>query len=252
MSPTLRSTSESGICRPRWVSALKILSSSEGVLKSPMTMRSVSSAALVLEAQVDPVGQHAELGLAACQAVAPARMGGEHDEVEVAGAEGAHVGRPPERLLGEVLRALLGARRVDLGGEAVEGDGAAVEQEADALAVAAGIGHPVGIDQVPARPEDTGRPGRSRRGCRAARPGRSGRTGPGSRRCSGSPPRVRRFLPNSRMFQIATLIDLVELGGRDLRRRDTLPEREQAGRDVGRNVSVVHMIPRCRSAASGR
>ena len=206
---------------------------------------------LVLEAYVDPVSQHAELGLAARQAVAPARMGGQRDEVEVAGAEGAHVGRPPEGLPGEILRALFGARRIDLGRQAVEGDGAAIEQEADALTVAAGIGHPVGIDQVPARPEDLADPAVVLEV--VAQLDQADQV----ELAQDLGDIVDRGLGPALLAKLADVPDrdidrFIELGRRDLRRRDALPERQQAGRDVRRDVAMVHMIPASISCPDGR
>lgn len=102
----------------------------------------------------NPIGQHLDLLPPGFVAFAPANVRGEDGEVEVAGLERGHVGAAPEGFVGEIFEAFLGARRVGLGGEAVEGDGAFVVDEAETLAVAARIGDHVGIDRAPVRAEN--------------------------------------------------------------------------------------------------
>src|SRR6185369_12557269 len=72
---------------------------------------------LVLEARVDPVREHLQLRLAAGCALAPSGMRRDGDEIEIAGAERAHVRRAPERLRREVLLPLLLSWRVHFGRE---------------------------------------------------------------------------------------------------------------------------------------
>src|SRR5439155_14422780 len=105
---------------------------------------------VVLEARVDPIGEHLQLRLAALDAIAPAGMRGDGNEVEVSCAERTHVRRTPERLLRQILRCVLGPRSIDFGCQPIAGDGAAVIEKRRALAIAAGIVDPVGIDDVPA------------------------------------------------------------------------------------------------------
>lgn len=109
---------------------------------------------LVLEPVVDPVGEHLQLGLAAFDAVAPACVGGDGDEIEVPGPKRTHVRRPPEGLRGEEFRLILASRGVHLRRQPIERHRAAVEQKSRAFLIAAGIVDPVRIDHVPTRPQD--------------------------------------------------------------------------------------------------
>ena len=103
----------------------------------------------LLKAGVDPIGEELQLGGAGFDAVAPAGVCGDGEEVEVAGAKGAHVGCAPEGLAGQIFLGLLGARGVDLGGEAVVDDGAAIEEEGDTFLVPAAVVDPIGVNDPP-------------------------------------------------------------------------------------------------------
>ena len=81
-------------------------------------------------------------------------MGGDGEEIKIARAEGTEIRRAPEGLRGEKFRALLGARRIHLGGEAVERNGATIIEKRGALAISTIVGDPIGIHHIPAWAEN--------------------------------------------------------------------------------------------------
>lgn len=197
---------------------------------------------LALEARVDPVGQHLQLGPAPVDAVAPARVHGDGEEVEVARAERAHVRGTPEGLRGQKLGALLDARRVDLGREPVEDDRAPVEEKGRALLVPAVVVDPVGVDELPGGAEEA----HHLRHVFEVVAQLDQRDEVELVEYLGD---VMECGQSARLLaELADVPDgdvdgLVELRRRNLRSLDALLEDEEPCRDFGGNLAVMHLSP---------
>jgi hypothetical protein len=137
----------------------------------------------------------------------------------------------------------LRARGVDLGGESVEDDRAAVEEEGRALLVPAGVVDPVGVDELPARAEE--RHHLSHVGEVVAQLDQRDEV----ELAEYLGDVVERGQRAAHLAELAYVPDrnvrrLVQLRRRNLRRLDALLEREEPFRDFGRDGAVVHVSPR--------
>src|SRR5215831_1782509 len=102
-----------------------------------------------LKTDVNPIGQHLQFSLARGETVAPASVGCDDNEIEITCPKGAHIGSAPKRLGSQIFRTFLRPGRINFGGEPVVCDGPAIEQESDALFVAAAVVNPVRINYSP-------------------------------------------------------------------------------------------------------